>query len=117
MDKEQKKIEISTPFGTMVAVASPDKENPGIVIMFLDTSGTEYTSCSMQVTGKSIITTNVYGGNECADIIYSRNQSVPEPCKNCPYAQGKIITMVDPCPECKSDSYNTFRTWMNQMKK
>ena len=53
MTGKQKKFEIATPYGTMVATESPDTENPGIVIMFLDPSGAEYVSCSMQITAEN----------------------------------------------------------------
>ena len=46
----------------MVAIESLDMENPGIVIMFLDPSGTEYASCSMQVLPETnSLATQIYG--------------------------------------------------------
>ena len=47
----------------MVAIESPDMENPGIIIMFLDPSGAEYVSCSMQVLPKTnSLATQIYRG-------------------------------------------------------
>lgn len=43
-----KRFKLKMPCGTMVVTESPDKENPGVVVMFLDRDGMEYTSCSMQ---------------------------------------------------------------------
>ena len=103
---EQKKFEIATPYGTMVAIESPDTENPGIVIMFLDPSGTEYASCSMQVLPETnSLTTQIYGGN---------TKFLPGPCEKCPYAQGKISFMDDPCPDCRKNGWDTFRTLASQ---
>lgn len=115
MTGKQKKFEIATSYGTMAAIESPDMENPGIVIMFLDPSGAEYASCSMQVLPETnSLTTQIYGGDGCSDVICGNTKFLPGPCGKCPYAQGKISFMDDPCPDCRKNGWDMFRTLANQ---
>lgn len=73
---EQKKFEIATPYGTLTAIESPDMENPGIVIMFLDPSGTEYVSCSMQVLPKTnSLATQIYRGGVTAVMLSAETRN------------------------------------------
>lgn len=73
-----KRFKLKMPCGTMVVTESPDKENPGAVVMFLDRDGTEYTSCSMQaMDGGQTIQTCVYGGDECDEAIYTHTLAAP----------------------------------------
>lgn len=39
---------VETPVGIIKAIESPDKDNPGIVLMFLGRDGREMSACSMQ---------------------------------------------------------------------
>lgn len=112
---EQKKFEITTPYGTMVAIESPDMKNPGIVIMFLDPSEAEYVSCSMQVLPKTnSLATQIYRGGDCSNVICGNTKFLPAPCEKCPYAQGKISFMDDPCPDCRKNGWDMFRTLASQ---
>lgn len=45
---EETELQIDTPKGIVKAVKSPDKENPGIVLLFLDRNGREHSACTMQ---------------------------------------------------------------------
>lgn len=40
-----------------------------------------------------------------------------KPCKECPYKLGQIRTLVNPCPQCKSNGYKTFEVFNKQKKK
>lgn len=74
MDKQQT-FEVKTPNGAIRAIESPDKNNPGIILMYIDEAGKEHASCAMQylengtevktpcgtVTGSGFTTCSVWG--------------------------------------------------------
>lgn len=35
-------------------------------------------------------------------------QQVKPPCSRCPYRLGLVQTVVNPCPQCKENRYQTF---------
>lgn len=37
------------------------------------------------------------------------------PCPKCPYKQGKIKTLVNPCPRCKRDGYSTYDRFIAEL--
>jgi anaerobic ribonucleoside-triphosphate reductase len=45
------------------------------------------------------------------------------PCPQCPYRLGKVHTLTNPCPQCKSDDYSTYErfcgnvgSWPNEQR-
>ena len=36
------------------------------------------------------------------------------PCAKCPYKLGLVHTVVNPCPQCKEDGYQTFERFQKQ---
>ena len=36
------------------------------------------------------------------------------PCAKCPSKQGLVHTVVNPCPQCKEDGYQTFERFQKQ---
>ena len=83
--------------------------------MFLDPSGAEYVSCSMQVLPKTnSLATQIYRGGDCSNVICGNTKFLPAPCEKCPYAQGKISFMDDPCPDCRKNGWDMFRTLAGQ---
>ena len=36
------------------------------------------------------------------------------PCAKCPYKLGLVHTLVDPCPQCKENSYQMFERFQKQ---
>lgn len=41
-------------------------------------------------------------------------KKVTEPCAECPYKLGLVHTVVNPCPRCKANGYQTFETFQKQ---
>ena len=39
---------------------------------------------------------------------------VNPPCAKCPYKLGLVHTVVNPCPQCKEDGYQTFERFQKQ---
>lgn len=38
------------------------------------------------------------------------------PCNKCPYALGQVKTLVNPCPQCKTNGYRMFERFVNGEK-
>lgn len=36
------------------------------------------------------------------------------PCAKCPYKLGLVYSVVNPCPQCKENSYQTFERFQKQ---
>ena len=36
------------------------------------------------------------------------------PCAKCPYKLGLVHTVVNPCPQCKANGYQTFERFQKQ---
>lgn len=49
-----------------------------------------------------------------ADMKELKNRIIP-PCKKCPYRQGRISTVKNPCPECKINNYSSYEMFLNMM--
>lgn len=68
----QQSFDVQTPNGVIRAVESPDKNNPGIVLLYIDNEGKEHASCSMQYLeeGENMDTqqgtVRGYGGTVCS---------------------------------------------------
>ena len=39
---------------------------------------------------------------------------VKPPCDKCPYKLGQVHTVVNPCPQCKENGYQTFERFQKQ---
>ena len=39
------------------------------------------------------------------------------PCPKCPYKQGMIQTVVNPCPQCKLNNYSSYKQFIEQTKR
>jgi len=39
---------------------------------------------------------------------------IGHPCAECPYKLGLVHTVVNPCPRCKANGYQTFETFQKQ---
>jgi hypothetical protein len=39
---------------------------------------------------------------------------VKAPCDRCPYKQGLVQTLTDPCPQCKANGYKTYVEFLNK---
>ena len=39
---------------------------------------------------------------------------VKPPCAKCPYKLGLVHTVVNPCPECKENGYQSFERFQKQ---
>jgi hypothetical protein len=37
-----------------------------------------------------------------------KKKKIKLPCLKCPYKQGKIHTLVNPCPQCRLNGYKTY---------
>ncbi|MCI8537533.1 MAG: hypothetical protein HFF18_02585 [Oscillospiraceae bacterium] len=42
-------------------------------------------------------------------------QQIKPPCPDCPYKQGLIHTLVNPCPACRENGYETFARVQKQL--
>ena len=40
--------------------------------------------------------------------------SLAPPCSKCPYTLGSVKFVVDPCPECKANGYQTYKILINK---
>ena len=38
------------------------------------------------------------------------------PCKKCPYKLGQVHTMVNPCPQCKTNGYEAYERFKGYAK-
>lgn len=41
-------------------------------------------------------------------------QYLNPPCAKCPYKLGLVHTVVNPCPQCKGNGYQTFERFQQQ---
>lgn len=39
------------------------------------------------------------------------------PCGKCPYKLGIVRTVVNPCPQCKRNSYSSYKQFVEQSKR
>lgn len=39
------------------------------------------------------------------------------PCPKCPYKQGIVQTVVNPCSQCKLNNYSSYNQFIEQMKR
>ena len=39
---------------------------------------------------------------------------IKPPCDKCPYKLGLVQTLIDPCPQCKANGYQTFERFYKQ---
>ena len=39
---------------------------------------------------------------------------ITPPCAKCPYKLGLVHTVVNPCPQCKENGYQTFERFQKQ---
>ena len=39
---------------------------------------------------------------------------IKPPCNKCPYKLGLVHTVVNPCPQCKENGYQTFERFQKQ---
>ena len=39
---------------------------------------------------------------------------IKPPCDKCPYKLGLVYTVVNPCPQCKANGYQTFEIFQQQ---
>lgn len=39
---------------------------------------------------------------------------IKPPCDKCPYKLGLVQTLINPCPQCKANGYQTFERFKNQ---
>jgi hypothetical protein len=44
-------------------------------------------------------------------------EAVNPPCSKCPYKQGIIHTLMNPCPECKTNGYKAYEQFVNQINR
>lgn len=44
------------------------------------------------------------------DLIHHMNP----PCSKCPYKLGLVQTLINPCPQCKENGYQTFERFQQQ---
>ncbi len=42
---------------------------------------------------------------------------IKKPCSECPYKQGIVKTLVNPCPSCKENGYKTFEQFQKNLSK
>lgn len=42
--------------------------------------------------------------------------SIKPPCDKCPYHLGLIETLVNPCPQCKENGYQSFEMFQKKIK-
>ena len=42
---------------------------------------------------------------------------ITPPCAKCPYKLGLVHTVVNPCPQCKENGYQTFERFQQQAPK
>ena len=40
---------------------------------------------------------------------------IKSPCDKCPYKLGLVHTVVNPCPQCKANGYQTFERFQKQV--
>ena len=40
---------------------------------------------------------------------------IKPPCPKCPYKLGIVETLVNPCPECKMNDYNSYEWFQKQL--
>ena len=43
-------------------------------------------------------------------------KNLTAPCAKCPYTLGQVKTLVNPCPSCKMNGYNMYKTFTEEMK-
>lgn len=39
---------------------------------------------------------------------------IKPPCDKCPYKLGLVQTLINPCPQCRENGYQTFERFKNQ---
>lgn len=39
---------------------------------------------------------------------------IKTPCSQCPYALEKVYTLINPCPQCKSEGYQMFERFKKE---
>lgn len=45
------------------------------------------------------------------------NHLKKKPCPKCPYTLGLIQTLINPCPECKRNGYQSYEWFQKQLSK
>ena len=39
---------------------------------------------------------------------------IKQPCPKCPYALAQVHTLINPCPQCKSEGYQMFERFKKE---
>ena len=42
-------------------------------------------------------------------------QQFNSPCDKCPYKLGLVQTLINPCPQCKANGYQTFKRFQREL--
>ena len=42
---------------------------------------------------------------------------IKAPCSKCPYKLGIIKTVINPCPQCKMNNYQTYERFKEQLSR
>lgn len=43
--------------------------------------------------------------------------NIKPPCAKCPYKLGQIHTLINPCVQCKANSYQEYQTFKKEVSK
>lgn len=43
------------------------------------------------------------------------NDLIKSPCSKCPYTNGLVHTVINPCPQCRSNGYQMYQWFRKQI--